>query len=119
MDLKELTRRARELPRPYRVTKGRKFRLEAIDPDDTQDLKSEDKPRAKEMLRAGVEALARYQEMLYAQDRWAVLLIFQAMDATGKDGAIMQEELGDQDTVAGQVAFEAADVLEVLRSRRA
>jgi PPK2 family polyphosphate:nucleotide phosphotransferase len=51
-------------------------------------LTSEDKPRAKEALATGVAALASLQDMLYAQDRWAVLLIFQAMDAAGKDGAI-------------------------------
>src|SRR5690349_9812061 len=51
-------------------------------------LKSEDKPRAKETLATGVEALAELQDKLYAQDKWALLLIFQAMDAAGKDGAI-------------------------------
>jgi PPK2 family polyphosphate:nucleotide phosphotransferase len=74
--------------RPYRVTDGRKFRLRDVDPGDTAGLKSEDKPRAKEALAIGVEALAELQDMLYAQDRWALLLVFQAMDAAGKDGAI-------------------------------
>ena len=55
---------------------------------DTGELKSEDKPRAKEALQTGVQALAELQDVLYAQDRWSVLLIFQAMDAAGKDGAI-------------------------------
>ena len=49
---------------------------------------SEDKPRAKEALQTGVEALAELQDMLYGQDRWSLLLIFQAMDAAGKDGTI-------------------------------
>jgi PPK2 family polyphosphate:nucleotide phosphotransferase len=79
---------ARRLARPYRITDGRKFRLSDIDPGDTGELKSEDKPRAKEALQVGVQALAELQDMLYAQDRFAVLLIFQAMDAAGKDGAI-------------------------------
>ena len=65
-----------------------KFRLKDIDPGDTLDLTSEDKPRAKEALAMGTEVLAELQDMLYAQDNWAVLLIFQAMDAAGKDGAI-------------------------------
>ena len=65
-----------------------RFRLKDIDPDDTLDLTSEDKPRAKEALAMGIDVLAELQDMLYAQDRWAVLLIFQAMDAAGKDGAI-------------------------------
>lgn len=86
--LKNLTRVARELSGPYRVTSGKKFRLADFDPGDTQHLTSEDKSRAKEALDSGVEALAELQKMLYAQDRWAVLLIFQAMDAAGKDSAI-------------------------------
>jgi PPK2 family polyphosphate:nucleotide phosphotransferase len=88
MDINELVKRARTFSRPYRITKGKKFRLADIDPADTQDFEAEDKPRAKEALQIGVEALAELQELLYAQDRWAVLLIFQAMDAAGKDSAI-------------------------------
>jgi PPK2 family polyphosphate:nucleotide phosphotransferase len=88
MDLDGIVTKAREFSKPFRVTKGDKFRLKDVDPGDTLDLKSEDKPRAKEALASGVEALAQLQDMLYAQDRWAVLLIFQAMDAAGKDGAI-------------------------------
>ncbi|HZN56123.1 MAG TPA: polyphosphate kinase 2 family protein [Candidatus Polarisedimenticolaceae bacterium] len=79
---------SREFSRPYRVDEGRKFRLRDIDPGDTAGLKSADKPRAKEALAKGVQALAELQDKLYAQDRWSVLLIFQAMDAAGKDGAI-------------------------------
>ena len=73
---------------PYRVTRGKDFRLKDIDPRDTGDLKSEDKGEAKEMLQRGVEWLAKEQDMLYAQDHWALLLVFQAMDAAGKDGTI-------------------------------
>jgi PPK2 family polyphosphate:nucleotide phosphotransferase len=88
MKTKRVIRVAGELATPYRITDGRKFRLKDVDPSDTGTLKSEDKPRAKEALQIGVEALAELQDMLYAQDRWGVLLIFQAMDAAGKDGAI-------------------------------
>jgi PPK2 family polyphosphate:nucleotide phosphotransferase len=87
-EMKRILKQARELARPFRVTDGRRFRLKDIDPGDTLDLKSEDKPRAKEALATGVQTLAVLQDMLYAQDRWGVLLIFQAMDAAGKDGAI-------------------------------
>jgi PPK2 family polyphosphate:nucleotide phosphotransferase len=87
-EMKEFFKKTRELAKPFRVTDGDGFRLKDIDPGDTLDLKSEDKPAAKEMLAIGVEALADLQDMLYAQDRWAVLLIFQAMDAAGKDSAI-------------------------------
>jgi PPK2 family polyphosphate:nucleotide phosphotransferase len=73
---------------PFRIEDGRKFRLSDHDPANTLHLDSDDKPRAQELLRRGVECLAELQDKLYAQDRWAVLLIFQAMDAAGKDGAI-------------------------------
>ena len=73
---------------PYRVTKGKGFRLRKFDPGDTQHLTSESKPRAKAMLDKGVQWLAELQDKLYAQDRWSVLLVFQAMDAAGKDGTI-------------------------------
>jgi PPK2 family polyphosphate:nucleotide phosphotransferase len=71
---------------PFRITDGRKFRLEDVRPGDTRGLKS--KEQAREQLEAGIERLADLQEKLYAQDQWGVLLIFQAMDAAGKDGAI-------------------------------
>jgi len=85
---KELLKRARALCESFRVTDGDRFRLRDIDPRDTLKLKSADKPRAKEALTWGIDALAEYQDMLYAHDRWSVLLVFQAMDAAGKDGAI-------------------------------
>jgi len=86
--MKELFKGVRELAKPFRVTDGDGFRLKDINPGDTLNLKSEDKPRAKEALAAGIQALVSLQDMLYAQDRWGLLLIFQAMDAAGKDGAI-------------------------------
>jgi PPK2 family polyphosphate:nucleotide phosphotransferase len=73
---------------PYRVTNGRKFRLKDIDPGDTGGLEAEDKPKAKEALALGVETLAELHERLSADDRWALLLVLQAMDAAGKDGTI-------------------------------
>jgi PPK2 family polyphosphate:nucleotide phosphotransferase len=89
MKTKQIIKTVRELARPFRISKGKNFRLKDVDPDDTLDFTKEaDKPRAKEALAMGVTALAELQDKLYAQDRWAVLLIFQAMDAAGKDGAI-------------------------------
>jgi PPK2 family polyphosphate:nucleotide phosphotransferase len=88
MKLSEVIQRAKPFAEPFRVSDGSKFRLKHVDPGDTLHLKSEDKPLAKEALASGVEAMTTLQDMLYAQDRWAVLLIFQAMDAAGKDGAI-------------------------------
>ena len=88
LSLSEKVRRCREFSAPYRVNNGKQFRLKDFDPDDTGDLTDEQKPQAKEALAIGIDTLAELQERLYAQDRWAVLLIFQAMDAAGKDGAI-------------------------------
>lgn len=88
MKLKELKERAHKLADRYCITDGKKFKLKDVDPGDTAWLKEEQKPQAKEALQEGTAALAELQERLYAQDRWAVLLIFQAMDAAGKDGAI-------------------------------
>jgi len=82
----EEVQKAQKLIEPYRITGGKGFSLEKHDPGDTQGYSS--KKRAKKILEDGVEVLRQYQEKLYAQDRWAVLLIFQAMDAAGKDGAI-------------------------------
>lgn len=81
-------KRLKKFLKPYRVTRGRRFRLKDFDPGDTHNLKSEDKGEARELLQRGVEWLAEEQQMLYAQDRWGVLLMFQAMDAAGKDGTI-------------------------------
>jgi PPK2 family polyphosphate:nucleotide phosphotransferase len=86
--MKDTIKRARGFSTPFRITDDRDFRLKHFDPGETLGLGSEDKPRAKEALAMGVEALAQLQDRLYAQDRWALLLIFQAMDAAGKDGTI-------------------------------
>jgi PPK2 family polyphosphate:nucleotide phosphotransferase len=89
MKKNKLRKRAEEIAERFRVTKGSNFRLKDVDPGDTlQFTKEADGKRAKEVLAQGVLALAELQEKLYAQDKWAVLLIFQAMDAAGKDGAI-------------------------------
>src|SRR3954467_11808627 len=89
MKTKEIIETSRKLAEEFRITKGKNFRLKDSDPQNTLEFtKEEDKPRAKEALATGILALAELQEKLYAQDKWAVLLIFQAMDAAGKDGAI-------------------------------
>ena len=88
MKMKRVIELARRLSKPYKVTNGKKFRLKDFKPGDTGHLSAADKPRAKEALQTGVEALAQLQDILYAQDRWSLLLVFQAMDAAGKDGTI-------------------------------
>jgi PPK2 family polyphosphate:nucleotide phosphotransferase len=71
---------------PFRVTDGASFRLKDFDPADTLGLKS--KEHAHETLARGITRLSELQEMLYAQDRWGILVILQAMDAAGKDSTI-------------------------------
>jgi PPK2 family polyphosphate:nucleotide phosphotransferase len=88
MKLSKVLSISHDIAKPYLVDGRKKFRLKDYDPADTSKFTSADKPRAKEALTIGTEAMAELQDMLYAQDRWSVLLIFQAMDAAGKDGAI-------------------------------
>jgi len=75
-----------KLCKAYRVEHGEDFRLKQFDPADTGHLRS--KEHATDALQKSVERMAELQDKLYAQDRWSLLLIFQAMDAAGKDGAI-------------------------------
>ncbi len=75
-----------KLVRPYKVREGKHFHLSDIDPGDTRGLKS--KEDAAKLLTEGIELLSKYQDMLYAQNHWALLLIFQAMDGAGKDSTI-------------------------------
>ena len=77
---------ASKLAKPYRVGDGDKFRLKDFDAQDTGEFKS--KEEAKGLLEKSVAHIEELQDKLYAQDRWCLLLIFQAMDAAGKDGAI-------------------------------
>jgi PPK2 family polyphosphate:nucleotide phosphotransferase len=86
MKTKELIRESADLAKPYRISKGDNFRLKDCDPADTNGMK--DKKQAKEVLEHSRDLLSEFQEKLYAQDRWALLIIFQAMDAAGKDGAV-------------------------------
>ena len=74
--------------KPYVVDRGDGFRLKDHDPADTHGLKSQDKPEATKWLEQGVMHLSKLQDVLYAQGNWGLLLIFQAMDAAGKDGTI-------------------------------
>ncbi|MGH7613866.1 MAG: polyphosphate kinase 2 family protein [Gemmatimonadales bacterium] len=78
--------KATDLVKAFRVKDGGAFRLSTIDPDDTPGFKSKDQAAAA--LADGVATLAGLQEKLYADNRWAVLLVFQAMDAAGKDSTI-------------------------------
>ena len=87
MPRQEILDRIRKYVDPYRVTKGKGFRLKDINPADTCGLRLE-KSEAADLLARGTEWLAEEQDMLYAEDRRSLLLVFQAMDAAGKDGTI-------------------------------
>ncbi|MGH9524339.1 MAG: polyphosphate kinase 2 family protein [Terriglobales bacterium] len=78
----------RSLATRYRIEKTSHFRLKDYDPGDTAGLRPQFKEEAEALLRRSTERVAELQDLLYAQDRWALLLIFQALDAAGKDGTI-------------------------------
>jgi len=87
MPREEILCRTRKYVQPYRVANGEGFQLKNYNPHDTCGLKP-DKGEASELLEQGTKWLAEEQGMLYAQNRWSLLLVFQAMDAAGKDSTI-------------------------------
>ena len=96
-----------KLIKPYRMAEGKRFRLKDHDPGGTHGFKSESKPQARDLLAKGVQELARLQDILAAQDRWGLLLIFQAMDAAGKDGTIKHVMSGVNPQGVQVVSFKA------------
>src|SRR5262247_4667415 len=84
---RETLARIEKYVQPFRITKGKGFQLKDFDPGETRGLNL-DKDEAAELLQQGTKWLAEEQDMLYAQDRWSLLLVFQGMDAAGKDSAI-------------------------------
>ncbi len=95
----------------YRISNGKKFRLKSSDPADTWKLKS--KEQAEKALEKGTARLAELQERLYAQDNWSVLLIFQAMDAAGKDSTIKHVMSGVNPQGCEVYSFKAPTTLEL------
>ena len=85
---KELVKKAKNFSKQYCVGNGEGFKLKDYETKASFNLGEEEKPLVKETLQIGVDALAAMQDILYAQDKWSLLIIFQAMDAAGKDGAI-------------------------------
>jgi len=103
--------RIRQLIKRYRINQGRDFALSRIKPGDTHGIDS--KTRAEALLREGVELLAEMQDKLYAQDRWSLLLVFQAMDAAGKDGTIKHVMSGVNPQGCEVFSFKAPSPLEL------
>lgn len=89
----ELIGRAKKFAKKYCVGEGKNFKLKNFSTIPKMNLGPEDKPLVKEALEQGVSALSTLQEILYAQDKWSLLVIIQAMDAAGKDGAIKQRHV--------------------------
>jgi PPK2 family polyphosphate:nucleotide phosphotransferase len=105
-----------KLMRPYEVTGKGKFRLKDYDPADKGHFKGtndECDEEAKKLLKDGIKKMSDMQELLYAQDRWAVLLIFQAMDAAGKDGTIKHVMSGINPQGCHVHSFKAPSAVEL------
>ncbi len=88
LSTKELVERAKKFSKKFNVGDGKNFDLKKYDTNAHFDLDKKDKSLIKETLHIGINAMAKMQDILYAQDKWSLLIIFQAMDAAGKDGAI-------------------------------
>jgi PPK2 family polyphosphate:nucleotide phosphotransferase len=106
-------KRMLEISKQYRIQRGKDFRLKDVDPGDTAGLKSEFKQEAQVLLKQGVERLADLQDKLYAQNKWGVLLVFQAMDAAGKDSTIKHVLSGVNPQGVEVSSFKAPSVEEL------
>ncbi len=112
MKAKTFLKQTRKLLKPYCIT-DKKFRLRNVHPDDTGEFDSDQKESAQELLAAGLELICELQDKLYAQDRWGVLLIFQAMDAAGKDSAIKHVMSGVNPQGCDVTSFKAPSAEEL------
>jgi PPK2 family polyphosphate:nucleotide phosphotransferase len=110
---KDLMARAKKLSKEFRVTSDKKFKLKDFPTLVSTDLGKMEKPMAQSVLQIGVEALAEMQDKLYAQDKWSLLVIFQAMDAAGKDGAIKHVMSGINPQGCEVTAFKAPSAEEL------
>ena len=111
MKIKDLVKEAAGLASPYRVSKGQRFRLKHYDSQDTNGIKH--KKYAKKTLQHSVQLLSEFQEKLYAQNRWALLIILQAMDAAGKDSAIKHVMSGVNPQGCDVTSFKAPSAKEL------
>jgi PPK2 family polyphosphate:nucleotide phosphotransferase len=102
---------AARIAEPYRISKGKHFRLKDHDPADIGMVRSKDE--AYKLLEHGSKLLCMMQEKLFAQDKWALLIIFQAMDAAGKDGAIKHVMSGVNPQGCDVTSFKTPSVAEL------
>ena len=108
---KKLHQKVTGLAKPYRVTSGRKFALKNFATDDKGGLEQD--AHTEELLAHGVAAMSDLQERLYADDTWSLLLIFQAMDAAGKDGTIKHVMSGINPAGCQVTSFKQPSALEL------
>lgn len=113
MNFSAVLKRARKLSRPYRISDGKGFRLKDFAPDDTGAFTDADRDDAEAILAEGVAALAELQDRLYAEDRWSLLLVMQAMDAAGKDSTIKHVMSGVNPQGCDVVAFKTPSTTEL------
>ena len=113
MNLDPILKRARKLSRPYRVADGKGFRLRDYACDDTGEFGEEDRDQAHEILAEGIAAITELQDRLYAEDRWSLLLVIQAMDAAGKDSTIKHVMSGVNPQGCDVVAFKTPSTTEL------
>lgn len=113
MNTKQLIARGNKFSKNYRVTEKKKFRLKDYPCDEESVLGEEEKPIAQLFLAQGVKILSEMQDKLYAQDRWSLLVIFQAMDAAGKDGAIKHVMSGINPQGCEVTSFKAPNTEEL------
>jgi PPK2 family polyphosphate:nucleotide phosphotransferase len=111
VDQEPRTMKTAKIAKTYRVDSGKRFRLKDFDPADTGHWKSKD--HAAEALEEGIRRTAELQDKLYAQNSWALLLIFQAMDAAGKDGAIKHVMSGVNPQGCQVYSFKAPSEVEL------
>ena len=110
---KDFISRAKKLSKEYRVTSDKKFKLKDFPTSVKTEFGKEEKPLAQQALQLGVQALGEMQDKLYAQDKWSLLVIFQAMDAAGKDGAIKHVMSGINPQGCEVTAFKAPSAEEL------
>lgn len=110
---KELIHRTKKLSKKFRISHPDRFRLKDFSTTVRSEFGKEDKPGAQQVLQFGIEALAEMQDKLYAQDKWSLLVIFQAMDAAGKDGAIKHVMSGINPQGCQVTSFKSPSVEEL------
>jgi len=110
---KEFIARAKKLAKQYRVTSEKKFKLKDFPAGESVAVNKINKPIAQDALQQGIQLLTQMQDKMYAQDKWSLLLIFQAMDAAGKDGAIKHVMSGINPQGCEVTAFKAPTAEEM------